>query len=171
MKGLAETLARIGGRLFRRSETREYPDEPVPLAPRFRGRLVLSLDPDGRERCVACNLCSAVCPVDCIDLQKAETEDGRWYPEWFRVNLGRCIFCGLCEEACPTCAIQLVPDFELSEWHRDAMVWEKEHLTISGPGKYPGYRYWQQSGKSVEGKDKGEGDQDGRVADPRKLTP
>ncbi|MDI5829494.1 regulatory signaling modulator protein AmpE, partial [Salmonella enterica subsp. enterica serovar Kentucky] len=42
--------------------------------------------------------------------------DGRWYPEFFRINFSRCIFCGLCEEACPTTAIQLTPDFELGEY-------------------------------------------------------
>lgn len=171
MKGLIETLVRVAMRLTRPKETQEYPEVQPALSPRFRGRLVLSLDPGGQERCVACHLCSAVCPVDCIDLQKAETDDGRWYPAYFRVNLGRCIFCGLCEEACPTCAIQLVPDFELSEWHRDGLVWEKEHLMISGPGKYPGYRYWDQSGKAIMGKDKGEGAQDGNVVDIKSLAP
>jgi NADH-quinone oxidoreductase subunit I len=68
--------------------------------PRFRGRIVLTRDPDGEERCVACNLCAVACPVGCISLQKAEKEDGRWYPEFFRINFSRCIFCGMCEEAC-----------------------------------------------------------------------
>ena len=70
-----------------------------------RGRIVLTRDPDGEERCVACNLCAVACPVGCISLQKAEHEDGRWYPEFFRINFSRCIFCGMCEEACPTTAI------------------------------------------------------------------
>lgn len=82
--------------------------------------------PDGEERCVACNLCAAVCPVGCISLQKAEHEDGRWYPEFFRINFSRCIFCGLCEEACPTTAIQLTPDFELGEFKRQDLVYEKK---------------------------------------------
>lgn len=75
------------------------------------------------------------CPVGCISLQKAETEDGRWYPEFFRINFSRCIFCGLCEEACPTTAIQLTPDFEMAEFKRQDLVYEKEDLLISGPGK------------------------------------
>ena len=57
-------------------------------------------------------------------LQKAETEDGRWYPEFFRINFSRCIFCGLCEEACPTTAIQLTPDFEMGEFKRQDLVYE-----------------------------------------------
>lgn len=103
----------IGLHAFAKRETRMYPEEPVYLPPRYRGRIVLTRDPDGEERCVACNLCAVACPVGCISLQKAETKDGRWYPEFFRINFSRCIFCGLCEEACPTTAIQLT---RISKW-------------------------------------------------------
>ena len=41
--------------------------------------------------------------------------------------------CGLCEEACPTNAIQLTPDFEMCEYDRQDMVYEKEHLMIMAP--------------------------------------
>ena len=58
-------------------------------------------------------------------------------PEFFRINFSRCIFCGFCEEACPTYAIQLTPDFEMGEYDRQNLVYEKEDLLISGPGKYP----------------------------------
>ena len=102
---------------------------------RYRGRIVLTRDPDGEERCVACNLCAVACPVGCISLQKAETDDGRWYPEFFRINFSRCIFCGLCEEACPTTAIQLTPDFEMGEYKRQDLVYEKEDLLISAPAR------------------------------------
>ena len=73
------------------------------------------------------------------DLGSQADVDGRWYPEFFRINFSRCIFCGLCEEACPTTAIQLTPDFELGEYKRQDLVYEKEDLLISGPGKYPEY--------------------------------
>lgn len=72
----------IGLHAFAKRETQMYPEEPVYLPPRFRGRIVLTRDPDGEERCVACNLCAVACPVGCISLQKAETKDGRWYPEF-----------------------------------------------------------------------------------------
>lgn len=84
-------------RAFRPRATIQYPEQAVYLPPRYRGRIVLTRDPDGEERCVACNLCAVACPVACISLQKAETDDGRWYPEFFRINFSRCIFCGMCE--------------------------------------------------------------------------
>ena len=96
--------------LFRRPETVQYPDEKPYVPPRFRGRIILSRDPDGEERCVACYLCSVACPVDCISLQATEDAQGRRYPAFFRINFSRCILCGFCEEACPTYANQLTPD-------------------------------------------------------------
>ncbi|STV87523.1 NADH dehydrogenase subunit I [Klebsiella michiganensis] len=77
------SICMIGMHAFAKRETRMYPEEPVYLPPRYRGRIVLTRDPDGEERCVACNLCAVACPVGCISLQKAETKDGRWYPGVF----------------------------------------------------------------------------------------
>ncbi|MCW5197287.1 NADH-quinone oxidoreductase subunit NuoI [Buchnera aphidicola] len=138
--------------IFSKRETRLYPDKSVYLAPRYRGRVVLTRNEKGEERCVACNLCSVVCPVGCISLQKSQTQSGRWFPKFFRINFSRCIFCGLCEEACPTLAIQLIPDFELSDFDRKNLVFEKNDLLISGFGKYSDYNFYKQSGVSVHKK-------------------
>ncbi|MGC9446770.1 NADH-quinone oxidoreductase subunit NuoI [Cereibacter johrii] len=152
MKGILDSILRVGRMIFAPTKTVQYPEEKLPLAPRTRGRIVLTRDPDGQERCVACNLCAAACPVDCIGVVKAETPDGRWYPESFRINFARCIFCGYCEEACPTSAIQLTPDVELADYRRGFLQYEKEDLLISGEGKHPGYRYWDVAGKAIAGK-------------------
>ena len=165
------TLWSVFSHLFQRRETVSYPDEMPWLAPRYRGRIVLTRDPDGEERCVACNLCAVACPVDCIALQKTETEDGRWLPEFFRINMSRCILCGMCEEACPTYAIQLTPDFEMSEYDRTNMVYEKEHLLIDGPGKYHDYSFWQVAGKAIAAKEKGEAEREQPPGDVHDLMP
>jgi len=157
--------------IFKKGDTVEYPDEMPYLAPRFRGRIILSRDPDGEERCVACNLCAAACPTDCIALQKAEDDTGRWYPEFFRINFSRCVYCGLCEEACPTYAIQLTPDFEMAEYNRQNMVYEKEHLLIDGPGKYPEYNFYRVAGKAVSGRKKGEGQNEAEPVDVKSILP
>lgn len=156
---------------FRKRETIQYPEEKAYLAPRYRGRIVLSRDPDGEERCVACYLCAVACPVDCISLQATEEEDGRRYPDFFRINFSRCIYCGYCEEACPTYAIQLTPDFEMSEYERPNLVYEKEDLLIDGPGKYPDYNFYRQAGLAISGKNKGEAENENPPVDVRSLLP
>jgi len=157
--------------LFQKNEAIQYPDEKVYLPPRYRGRIVLTRDPDGGERCVACYLCSVACPVDCIALQATEDETGRRYPDFFRINFSRCIFCGLCEEACPTYAIQLTPDYEMCEYHRNQLVYEKEDLLISGPGKVPGYNFYRVAGLEIGGKAKGEAENEDPPVDLRRLMP
>ena len=140
---------------FHRRETVLYPEVKPYIPPRWRGRIILSRDPDGGERCVACYLCAVACPVSCIALQAAEDEYGRRYPAFFRINFSRCIFCGYCEEACPTCAIQLTPDNEMGEYHRAGLVYEKNDLLIAGQGKHHGYNFYRVAGLQIGGKDKG----------------
>lgn len=156
---------------FQKRITVQYPEEKPYLPPRNRGRIILSRDPDGGERCVACNLCAVACPVGCIALQATEDATGRRYPEFFRINFSRCIFCGYCEEACPTYAIQLTPDFEMGEFQRKNLVYEKQDLLIAGQGKYPGYNYWRVAGVKIGGKDKGEAAHEARPVDVRSLLP
>ncbi len=157
--------------MFRKRVTIQYPEERPKLPPRWRGRIILSRDPDGRERCVGCYLCAAACPVDCISLQATEDETGRRYPEFFRINFSRCIFCGYCEEACPTYAIQLTPDFEMGEYVRQNLVYEKHDLLISGPGKYPGYNFYKEAGLEIGGRPKGEGSNEEPPVDVKNLMP
>ena len=171
MLSLLKAMWRVFTHAFTPSETIEYPDEKPQLHPRYRGRIVLTRDPDGGERCVACYLCAVACPVDCISLEATETEVGRRYPEFFRINFSRCINCGSCEEACPTYAIQLIPDYEYSEYERHNMVYEKEDLLIDGPGKYPDYNFYEQAGVAIEGKLKGESDQEEQPVDIHTLLP
>ena len=171
MLSLIRSMWQVFLHLFRRRVTLLYPEQKPRLAPRWRGRIILSRDPDGGERCVACYLCAVACPVDCIALQATEDEHGRRYPEFFRINFSRCIFCGFCEEACPTYAIQLTPDFEMSEYARPNLVYEKEDLLINGPGKYPGYNFYRVAGLAIAGKDKGEAANEAPPVDVRSLLP
>ncbi len=169
--GIVESLWVVFWHLLRKRETVLYPEEAQIMPPRWRGRIILSRDPDGEERCVACYLCAVACPVDCIALQATEDAYGRRYPEFFRINFSRCIFCGYCEEACPTYAIQLTPDYEMSEYRRHNLVYEKEDLLISGTGKHPGYNFYRIAGLAIKGKGKGEGDEEEPPVDVRALLP
>ena len=138
MLSLVRTIWEVLKHSVRKRETVQYPEEKPDLPPRWRGRIVLTRDPDGLERCVACHLCAVACPVDCIALQATEDEHGRRYPEFFRINFSRCIFCGYCEEACPTYAIQLIPDFEMAEYDRQSTGLREGAPHDLGRGQVPG---------------------------------
>jgi NADH-quinone oxidoreductase subunit I len=170
IKGLTIGMWTTWKHIFRQPVTIQYPEEKRTPYPRYRARIVLTRDPDGGERCVACYLCSAACPVDCISMQSAETVEGRRYASWFRINFSRCIFCGLCAEACPTMAIQMTPDFEIC--NRDIMnlVYEKEDLLIDGCGKSPDYNFYHHAGIGVT-QPRGEGLEERKPVDARSLMP
>ena len=155
LKNIAVGFGTTFKHLFRRPITESYPEYKRPLPARSRARIVLTRDPDGRERCVACYLCSAVCPVSCISMQSAEKEGGRRYATWFRINFGRCIYCGLCEEACPTSAIQLTPDFENCQRDILTLVFEKKDLLVDHSGKDAAYNFDQYAGVATAEMGKG----------------
>lgn len=120
--------------LFKKPVTNQFPDEPVEVYPRFRGRHVLKRYENGLERCIGCSLCAAACPTDCIYVQAAENTDeeryspGERYAKIYEINMLRCIFCGYCAEACPTEAIVLEHDFALAEYNRWDAIYTKDRL-------------------------------------------
>jgi len=171
MWSILQSIWVVLSRTFNKRVTVQYPEERPVLSSRYRGRIVLTRDPDGEERCVACFLCSGVCPVDCIAIESGEDKRGRRFPESFRINFSRCIFCGFCEEACPTLAIQLIPDFEMAEYRRVNLVYEKQDLLISGTGKYPNYNFYRMAGLSIAGKDKGQGINEKEPVDIHSVMP
>ena len=141
------------------------------LRAEFSSRLHEALDDAGRRTAIAETGRSTQADDPGAQTGQAETEDGRWYPEFFRINFSRCIFCGLCEEACPTTAIQLTPDFEMAEFKRQDLVYEKEDLLISGPGKNPDYNFYRVAGMAVEGKPKGAAQNEAEPINVKSLLP
>ncbi len=171
VKALASGFATTFVHLFRKPITEEYPEDKRVLPDRTRAVIVLTRDPDGNERCVACYLCSAVCPVSCISMQAAEREDGRRYASWFRINFARCIYCGLCEEACPTSAIQLTPYFETCEEDILTLVYEKDRLLVDHPGKDRSYNFYKVAGIATAVGGKGEHERESRPVNVRSNLP
>ena len=123
-RGLGLTLKQM----FQPKFTRMYPEERFEPVASYRGRPVLVQEESG-ERCVACGLCSRVCPAIAIEVQAAETtREKERYPELFEINMLRCIFCGLCEEACPKEAVFLTDRIVPTEFERGEFVYGKEKL-------------------------------------------
>jgi len=136
LKGLRTTF----GRILEGPVTVQYPEEKMPVYPRFRGRHKLHRFDDGPEgvqgleKCVGCSLCAAACPSDCIRVVAAENDPenrvsaGERYAEVYEINLSRCIFCGYCEIACPFDAITMGHDYEMSDYDRSDLIFTKEML-------------------------------------------
>ncbi|MCI0472991.1 MAG: NADH-quinone oxidoreductase subunit NuoI [Ignavibacteria bacterium] len=126
-KGMMLTFKQITKPKF----TRQYPEEKWKSPDSFRGRPVLVQEENGTERCVACGLCSRVCPALAIEVQANETTlEKERFPEKFEINMLRCIFCGFCEEVCPEEAIVMSDEFELVFKSQEEAIYGKDKLLI-----------------------------------------
>ncbi len=124
LKGLWLTLRR----LFSRPITIQYPEEKRIPAPRWRGIHYFDKDQNGDTTCVACGLCVAICPSNCIYLEIGERDNGSRYPIRYEIDELRCIFCGYCQEACPVNAIRLGQGYEYVKYKRSDFILTKERL-------------------------------------------
>ncbi|WP_420239169.1 NuoI/complex I 23 kDa subunit family protein [Telmatobacter bradus] len=127
---------------FAPTEVENYPDGPgaergAVFEGRFRGAHVLQRDENGLEKCVACYLCAAACPSNCIYIEAAENTDlvrissADRYAKVYNIDYNRCIFCGYCVEACPTDAITHGHGFELATMNATNLVMRKEDMLVS----------------------------------------
>jgi NADH-quinone oxidoreductase subunit I len=134
-KGMAITF----GEMLNPTITEDYPDAPPKFQQRYRGVHVLQRDENGLEKCVACFLCAAACPADCIYIEAAEnTEElrisgGERYAKVYNIDYNRCIFCGYCVEACPTDAITHGHGFEIASYNTSTLIYRKEQMLTAIP--------------------------------------
>jgi NADH-quinone oxidoreductase subunit I len=138
-KGLGVTLREF----FSPTITEDYPDSPPRFQERYRGVHVLQRDENGLEKCVACFLCAAACPSNCIYIEAAENTDavrisgGERYAKVYNIDYNRCIFCGYCVEACPTDAIVHGHGFEIASYDTATLIYRKEQLLAQPLEPYP----------------------------------
>ena len=121
--------------MFKKPITVNYPDEKVPVFPKYRGqagadarrerpREVRGLRPvrggvpgrrhlprGGRER-------------------RHGAGRARATPSVYQIHKTRCIFCGYCEEACPVSAIFMGKDYELAVYSNKDFIWDKTDLLV-----------------------------------------
>jgi len=146
--GSAAAIARGMGVTFREmlqpTLTENYPDTAPSFQERYRGVHILQRDENGLEKCVACFLCSAACPAECIYIEAAENTEkvrfsgGERYASVYNIDYSRCIFCGYCVEACPTDAVTHGHGFEIASFNTSTLVYRKEQLLAPVPeGAHP----------------------------------
>ena len=132
VRGLTITCKHLVKNLFNRKQMIiiEYPDERREYSPRFRGKHRLKKREDGTVKCVACHLCATVCPAQCITIEATEHPDPEIekMPEKYEIDILRCIFCGFCVEACPVDAIELTGEYEMSDFTRESLIYDKDYL-------------------------------------------
>lgn len=139
VKGLGNTMRRM----FTPSFTIDYDgterDNPRKYhQPRdgYRGEHYLKKDENGHVKCVACFMCAAACPAECIHIEAeatpADWNDRERYPKRFEIDMLRCIYCGMCEEACPVDAIALSTTYNVVADSRESKVYRRDKLLELG---------------------------------------
>ncbi len=125
------------GEMLNPTITEDYPEAPAKFQERFRGVHELQRDENGLEKCVACFLCAAACPAQCIcHIEAAEnTEElrisgGERYAKVYNPSTtARCIFCGYCVEACPTGRHHPRPRLsEIASYNTSTLIYRKEQI-------------------------------------------
>jgi NADH-quinone oxidoreductase subunit I len=130
--GLLVTLKHFVGNLLGRRDdpTIQYPEERRNYSHRYRGHHILTSRPDGSLRCVACFLCAAACPAECIHIEAGEHPDTNIekYPVVYDIDMLRCVFCGYCVDACPEEAIIMSRNYDMAFFNRSQSVATKDDL-------------------------------------------
>ncbi len=108
-------LGLLRARWMHGHQTSAYPDEPVTLPDRFRGRPELDASKCGDQ----CRACADACPTEAIALDP------------LRVDLGKCLFCPVCTETCPSGALRYTNEFALAARERDALVVKQDEMRLT----------------------------------------
>ena len=128
LKGFPVTAKRF----WRQKKTVQYPEESMPRSPRFKGMLALRRYANGRERCIACKLCEAICPACAITIEAEPTAEDQRQTTRFDIDVFKCINCGLCAEACPVDSIVTTDEMHYTILRRGDNIMTKEDLLAVG---------------------------------------
>ena len=126
IKGMLVTLvSTFNG--FRNPVTVQYPDQHLPIQPRYMGFPALTWDEEVKEPyCTGCMVCIRNCPTLCMGatmmdnpLHSEGKSSRRKIVDTFEINLNRCILCGICVEVCNFDAIVMSHEHEMSTYERN----------------------------------------------------
>lgn len=139
LKGLAVTAKNFVGSFHdpQRYTTVEYPEQPTKLPENYRNFPFLVFDgeqPIDGLRCVACKICEAECPPQCIYIIPDRDEKGRptKQPKVFDIDVSVCMSCQICVEVCPFDAIKMDQHFAIATTDRfTGLLLHREDLAKS----------------------------------------
>lgn len=139
LKGLAVTAKNFVGSFHdpKRYTTVEYPEQPTKLPENYRNFPFLVFDgaqPIDGLRCVACKICEAECPPQCIYIIPDRDAKGRptKKPKVFDIDVSVCMSCQICVEVCPFDAIKMDQHFEIATTDRfNGLLLRREDLAKS----------------------------------------
>jgi NADPH-dependent glutamate synthase beta subunit-like oxidoreductase len=77
--------------------------------------------------CVGCTFCARTCPDYCIQVERVDDPGNRRVTR-YDFDLSKCCFCGLCAEQCPTDALRHSGQYELTFYHRDLTLFDREEM-------------------------------------------
>lgn len=123
LKGLIQTWKSNS----RKPVTVEYPNERLPLQPRYMGFPGLIWDTNVDEPfCTGCQVCMRYCPTQCMFVtmkdnpkQAAGESKRRKIVEQFTLDISRCISCSICVEVCNFDAIEMTHVHEQAGYYPD----------------------------------------------------
>jgi len=85
------------------------------------------------EVCVGCGFCARTCPDYAIQVDRVDDPGDRWVTR-YELDMTKCCFCGLCAEQCPTDALRHTGQYELSFYHRDLAVFDRDEMLRPAEG-------------------------------------
>src|SRR5438132_14310226 len=91
--GLQTTVTHI----FKPKVTVQFPEQRLKMPPNYRSVHRLDCEEEGRDKCVACYICSTSCRAHCIYIVAAPSPwpDGDQYGELLVIHELDCIYCGI----------------------------------------------------------------------------
>jgi NADH-quinone oxidoreductase subunit I len=108
------------------TEHYEFPELPVPVAPRYRGFHRYDL-----STCIACERCAKDCPVGCIYVGKQKVAGRKGFQVTsYTIDYTKCLFCAICTESCPVDCIFMGSSHDLSCYSRDGCIVDFSRLPL-----------------------------------------